>query len=265
MVKLDSRVVLVTGAAGGLGSAMCAGLASAGHLVIAGVRGEVASPLESIAEVGIGRIHKIQCDVANEEMCRSALDEIVRKFGGVDVLVNNAAVGMDAVRVRAGNKSLKFYDLDETLWQQMMDVNVVGTFRLTRLVLRHQLDRRWGRIINVTTNLTTMQKEGYSPYGPSKAAIEAASVIWSKELQGTGITVNVLTPGGPANTRVISFEDFPDRTLLVQPEAMVPPLLWLISPAADAVTGRRYLAKLWRRDLPSSEAEALAGGVAGWS
>lgn len=262
MTKSAGKVVLVTGGTGGLGAAMCKGLAEAGHRVVAGTRAEAIAPLHND---GAGQIQTIQCDLTDPRMCRAAVDHIVNVFGSIDVLVNNAAVGMDVARASTGNRRVPFYEAGESLWQSMMDVNVVATFRMAQLVLRHQLARGWGRIINVTTGLVTMQKEGYAPYGPSKAAVEAASVIWAKELKGTGVTVNVLTPGGPANTRAISSDDFPDRSVLIQPDAMVAPLLWLVSPAADTVTGRRYQAKLWRPELSVAEAEAAAGAAAGWA
>jgi 3-oxoacyl-[acyl-carrier protein] reductase len=147
----------------------------------------------------------------------------------------------------------------------VIDINLLGMFRMTKLVVPYQVARGWGRIINVTTGLTTMLKAGFSPYGPSKAAIEAASSIWSKELAGTGVTVNVLIPGGPADTRMIPHEDMSAREMLVRPEAMVPPLLWLVSNDADGVTGRRYQAKLWSSDAAVQEAEKVAGAKIAWA
>jgi len=179
--------------------------------------------------------------------------------------VNNAAIGMEVVTPNIHANPYKFYELDESFWRKVVDINLLGTFRMAKLVTPHQVGRRWGRIVNVTTSLTTMLKSGFSPYGPSKAGIEAASSIWSKELAGTGVTVNVLVPGGPADTRMIPQADIPDREKLVRPEAMVPPLLWLVSPAADAVTGRRYQAKLWRADIPANQAEQAAGAPAAWA
>src|SRR5262249_28065722 len=71
-------------------------------------------------------------------------------------------------------------------------------------------------------------------YGPSKAALEAATVIWAKDLAGTGVTVNALAPGGPANTRMIPATEVADRSTLIQPEAMIAPITWLMSPRSDA-------------------------------
>jgi NAD(P)-dependent dehydrogenase (short-subunit alcohol dehydrogenase family) len=97
----------------------------------------------------------------------------------------------------------------------------------------------WGRIVNVTTSLGTMLNAGSPTYGPSKAALEALSAIMAKDLDGTGVTVNVLVPG---NTPMISDEAGFDRAKLIQPTVMAPPLIWVVSDAASKVTGRRFLA-----------------------
>jgi NAD(P)-dependent dehydrogenase (short-subunit alcohol dehydrogenase family) len=109
-----------------------------------------------------------------------------------------------------------------------------------------------------------MVMDGFSPYGPSKAAFEAAIVIWARDLAGTDVTVNALLPGGPGNTRMIPLAEVPDRSTLVQPEVMAAPIRWLISTASDGVTGRRFIAKAWDSALPLAEAAKKAGASAGW-
>ena len=86
-----------------------------------------------------------------------------------------------------------------------------------------------------------MLNAGSPTYGPSKAALEALSAIMAKDLDGTGVTVNVLVPGGITNTPMVSDEAGFERAKLIQPEVMVPPLLWLVSDVAGKVTGRRFL------------------------
>ena len=98
-----------------------------------------------------------------------------------------------------------------------------------------------GRIINVTTSLGTMLNAGSPTYGPSKAAPEALSAIMAKDLDSTGVTINVFGAGRGHEYPVISDEAGFDRAKLIQPEVMVPPLLWLVSGAAGKVTGRRFL------------------------
>jgi 3-oxoacyl-[acyl-carrier protein] reductase len=121
----------------------------------------------------------------------------------------------------------------------------------------------FGRIVNITTSHFTMVMEGFSPYGPSKAGLEAATVIWAKDLAGTGVTVNALVPGGPANTRMIPLAEIADRSTLIQPEAMVEPITWLMSRAADGVSSRRIIAKNWNAQL-AREAPEQVGAPAGW-
>jgi len=134
---------------------------------------------------------------------------------------------------------------------------------MARAIAPVLVQQGWGRIVNVTTSHFTMVMDGFSPYGPSKAALEAATVIWAKDLANTGVTVNALVPGGPANTRMIPLSEVPDRSTLIQPDAMIAPICWLMSRASDGVTNRRIIAKEWNsavaRDTP-----AQVGAPAGW-
>ena len=111
------------------------------------------------------------------------------------------------------------------------------------------------------TSFYTMMMDGFSPYGPSKAALESATVIWSKDLAGTGVTVNALLPGRPANTHMIPQSEIPDRSTLIQPEVMIAPIVWLMSPRSNGVTGRRIIAKEW--DAERLHADKV-GSPAGW-
>ena len=131
-------------------------------------------------------------------------------------------------------------------------VNASAVFLLSRAVVKPMLERKWGRIINVTTSLGTMLHGGWTPYGPSKASAEALSAVMAADLEGTGVTVNVVIPGGTVNTPMIPKEAPFARDALLQPDIMLPPLLWLVSPAADHVTGKRFLGsagtrRTWRR------------------
>lgn len=261
------KTALITGAARGLGRAMALGLAKAGYAVAACDLPSSAAELTSLADAvrrDQGLLLPVHCDVTDIEQCHAAVEAARASFGAVDILVNDAGIGMESITRHVHNNPFKFFEIEESFWRRAFDINTLGTFRMAKLVVPGQIARGWGRIINVTTSLSTMLKAGFSPYGPSKAAIESASAIWSKELADTGVTVNVLVPGGSANTRMIPLEDVPVREQLVQPEAMVPPLLWLISAEADRVTGRRYQAKLWSADLPAEQAERLAGANVGW-
>jgi 3-oxoacyl-[acyl-carrier protein] reductase len=135
---------------------------------------------------------------------------------------------------------------------------------MAKAVAPHLVKQGWGRIVNITTSHFTMVMDGFSPYGPSKAAMEAASVIWSKDLAGTGVTVNALLPGGAANTRMIPQGDLVDRATLVQPEVMMAPIVWLMSTRSNGVTGRRIIAKEWDAARLASTPAADVGSPAGW-
>jgi NAD(P)-dependent dehydrogenase (short-subunit alcohol dehydrogenase family) len=110
-----------------------------------------------------------------------------------------------------------------------------------------------------------MLNAGNPTYGPSKAALEALGAIMAKDLDGTGVTVNALVPGGVTNTPMISDEAGFDRTKLIQPEVIVPPLLWLVSDAAEKVTGRRFLGIHWDPALPPEQAAERAGAPVAWT
>ncbi|HDQ0527096.1 TPA: SDR family oxidoreductase, partial [Escherichia coli] len=136
-------------------------------------------------------------------------------------------------------------------------------FLMARAALPHLLRAGWGRIINISMNHETMRRRGFSPYGPSKAALESATAIWAQDLAGSGITANTLLPGGATATGMIP-AGLPEEVLsqLLAPEVVVPPLLWLVSPAADAINGRRLDASRWDAGTPNAALDD-AGWVRG--
>ena len=134
---------------------------------------------------------------------------------------------------------------------------------MARAVAPHMLRAKWGRIITVTTSLGTMVRAGYLLYGASKAAAESATAIMAADLAGTGVTANVLVPGGVTNTPLVG-DDAGDRGKMLQPEIMVPPLLWLVSDAAAGVNARRFVAADWDPALPGVQAAEKAGVPIAW-
>lgn len=102
----------------------------------------------------------------------------------------------------------------------------------------------WVRIVNISMNHETMRLCGFSPYGPSKAVLESEAVIWSRDVDRTGVSVNALLPGGATLTLMIPDSvDTSFRAKLIEPDVIVPPLLWLCSPLSDGATGQRWLAR----------------------
>jgi NAD(P)-dependent dehydrogenase (short-subunit alcohol dehydrogenase family) len=262
------RVAIVTGAAGGIGRAMVQALLAAG-IRVAGVDRD-RQPLEALAasarEQGkADDLLTIQTDLTNDP----AVDEITKatrsRFGRIDILVNNAGIGPGSIRPDSWQRPLKFWEITPDQWRLFVAVHTAAPLALANAVVPEMMQQGWGRIVNVTTSLGTMLNAGSPTYGPSKAALEALSAIMAKDLDGAGVTVNVLVPGGVTNTPMISDEAGFERASLIQPEVMAPPLVWLVSDAAGKVTGRRFLAVHWDTGLPPEQAAEKAGAPVAWT
>ncbi len=142
----------------------------------------------------------------------------------------------------------------------VIDTNVNGPFLMARAAAPVMRAAGWGRIVNISMNRETMRRAGFSPYGPSKAALESETVIWAQDLAGSGVTVNALLPGGATLTGMIPQGVDPAlRAKLLDPGVIVPPLLWLASPASDGVTGMRFNAVLWPAGVDAAAAAEAAG------
>ena len=260
--------VIVTGGAGGLGRAMTLGLAKAGIRVAAAELASRKPAAEELMQLARSQgleeyVAVVDCDVTRFADCTAAVQKTVDRFGAVHGLVNNAGIGMqDIGPVQVGTRK-KFFEVDAAAWCRSIETNVCGPYHMAKAIAPALVAQGWGRIVNVTTSHFTMVMEGFSPYGPSKAALEAATVIWAKDLANTGVTVNALVPGGPANTRMIPLAEVPDRSTLIQPEVMIAPIRWLMSRQSDGVTNRRIIAKEWNGTLAGST-PAQVGAPAGW-
>ena len=186
-------------------------------------------------------------------------------------MINNAALTFTYSSPNRYKKdySNKFYELSDEVVQNVLDTNFIAADRMARLITPHLIKNKVGRLINVTTRLETMTKPGASPYGPSKAALENASEVWVKDLEGTGITVNIVNPGGAADTE--GFEISEDRELagkkvggMVAPYKMVAPVCWLMSEQASQITGMRFDAIHWDENRPPEEEAKRIGRPLGF-
>ncbi|HSZ67476.1 MAG TPA: SDR family oxidoreductase [Xanthobacteraceae bacterium] len=263
---LDGKVAIVTGAGRGLGRVMTLGLLAAGACV-AGVELDepVLEETQQLAEdAGASeRFLGIVADVTWNESGPKIVRACAERFSRLDVLINNAGVSTGTLRGE-GRPVGKLWEAAPEEFRRVIEVNVIAPFLMTRAALPTLIAQHWGRIINVTTSLDTMWRSFMQPYGGSKAANEAHLLAMAQELDGTGVTANVLVPGGAADTRLVSRAAAPDRSKLISPDVMVAPLLWLCSNASDGVTGQRFIGASWDKSLPPQEAAQKAGAPMAW-
>jgi NAD(P)-dependent dehydrogenase (short-subunit alcohol dehydrogenase family) len=260
---LQGRVAAVTGAASGMGRVMARALAAAGAKV-AGVDVDAAGLDRLGAEaVFAGGFLKVVTDVSKTAACRDAVKQVVGGLGALDILINCAGISMSSAAAQQEAR-IKFFEADAEGWQRILAINCVGAFLMARFAAEPMIERGWGRIINVTTSFDTMLAAGLSAYGASKAALEAMSVAWAKDLEGTGVTVNILVPGGPTDTPGFFPPGKPRPPVLLDPEIMGVPVVWLASPQSDGISACRFIARDWDRSLPPAEAAARVRAPAAW-
>jgi len=243
-VDLRERVAVVTGGGRGLGRAIALAYARAGaDVVITAARSP--EEAEEVAAAGAalpGTIEPLAADVT----VLADVDRVVARAlairGSIDVLVNNAARGMRFVNERFMTDPEPFWEADPEAWRLVMETNTVGVFLMTRAVVPHMRAAGRGSIINVTINHETMVRRGFSPYGPSKAALEAMTRVWAQELEGSGVHINMLAPGGATATGMVP-EDTPASIELLSPEIVVAPALHL---ALARQSGQRIVGTEWQ-------------------
>jgi len=270
---MEQRIAIVTGGLRGLGRAMTIGLAREGHKVVA--VGHIDSDIAEIeAAAGgklAGEILPLVADLRRSAECDRVVAMVQERLGTPQILVNNAGLTfttIDPARFRRPEPQ-KFWHVPDAIVRAVIETNYIAADQMARRVAPRMVEQGWGRIVNVTTKLDTMNRPHTSPYGASKAALEMATEVWAKEVEGTGLTINIVNPGAGANTpgmademRAMSREGRAPR--LVEPEEMVPPLLYVVSPEADTVNGWRFDANLWDTASPPAEAARRAGRLAGF-
>ncbi|MEC8959854.1 MAG: SDR family NAD(P)-dependent oxidoreductase [Chloroflexota bacterium] len=265
---LEGKIAIVTGAASprGLGRAMTEALVRAGARVsMMDINQQWLDESSNyMREIGGDDCVMTQIvDVTSITEAERSIEVTIEELGGLHILVNNAGIAPRNMLMGGGTKN-NFWEVSPQEWDRVVAVNSSGPFYMTRTAVPHMLAQGWGRVIGVTTSMNTMYREGGTPYGPSKAAHEALIAMASRELEGTGVTANVLVPGGMASTDLIPDDADHERANMIQPEVMQAPVVWLASDASDGINGQRFIGYYWNEELPLKERLEKAAAPAAW-
>ncbi|HEY3765839.1 MAG TPA: SDR family oxidoreductase [Gaiellales bacterium] len=241
MAELRGVRVLVTGATSGLGAAMAAALTAAGARVMVTGR-DAARAATAARQLGSTAIAS-ELDVRDEGSVAACVARAERAWGGIDMLVNNAGIGMRTVNPRFLSDPQPFWEVVPAGFRDVVDTKVVGCFLMARAVVPLMLRQGGGRVVNISMNERTMVRRGFVPYGPAGAGVEALSRVMAADLAGTAVTVNMLLPGGATATGMVPDEaPAESRAALLEPAVMGPPIVWLASEQAAGVHDRRIVA-----------------------
>ena len=232
-----NQVAIVTGASRGIGAAVAQRLARDGFAVAINYASGSTQADALVAELtpAGAKAIAVQADVANAEEVRRMFDAVEKQLGQVDVLVNNAGV----------LKTVPLAEHSDALYDQSFDINVRGTFN----TLREAATRlnEGGRIVNFSSTTLALNMPGYAIYNATKAAVEAFTHVFAKELRGRNITVNAVAPGpiatslfldGKTDEQIQTFAKMPPLQRLGQPEDIASVVSFLAGPDAGWVNGQ---------------------------
>ena len=264
-----THVAIIIGGSRGLGRATTLGLAREGYAVVAvsHIGADIAQLASEFVDTPLAeRVVPILADLRQPAECDRVMAAAWGHFGAVHILIHNAGLTFTYIwpDLYRRPSAQQFWEATDEIVENVIDTNYVAADQMFRRVAPHMVRQRWGRIVNVTTKLDTMNCSTSSIYGASKAALEMATEFSAKSTTGTGLTINIVNPGAGADTPGMA-EEIRDASRkgriapLLEPVQMLPPLLWLISPDANNVNGYRFDANLWDSELPPAEAARRAG------
>ncbi len=242
MAQLRGTRVLVTGGTSGLGWAMANALAQAGARVVVTSR-DARRAQAAAAELGAGAMG-VELDVRDAGSVSAAVDSAYGMLDGLDVLVNNAGIGMRTVNPRFLTEPQPFWEVSAAGFRDVLETKATGTFLVAVAVVPRMLGAGGGRVVTISMSEQTMTRRGFVPYGPSGAAVEALARVMAADLVDTPVAANILLPGGATATGMVP-DDLPDelRANLLDPAIMGPPIVWLASPHAVGVHDERIVAR----------------------
>ncbi len=241
MGELSDKRILVTGGTSGLGLAMASALVRAGARVAITSRRR-ARAQEVATRLGAGATG-LELDVSQATSVQLGIEEAYGRFGDLDMLVNNAGLGMRTVNPRFMTHPKPFWEVSPQGFNDVLDSKVTGAFLVARAVVPRMLEAGAGRVVTISMNEATMVRRGFVPYGPSGAAVEAFARVMAADLEGTPVAANILLPGGATHTGMIPDDVSAEvRARLLDPAVMGPPIVWLASPEAAGVHDQRIVA-----------------------
>jgi len=187
MERLSGRVALVTGGSRGIGAAVAKRLAAEGASVAINYAGRADAAAEVVAaiEAAGGTAAAFQADVSEAAACAALVDDVVSRFGRIDVLVNNAGITRDGLLVRMSDHD----------WRAVIDTNLSGAFYLSRAVGKLMMKQRWGSIVNMASVVGMMGNAGQANYAAAKAGLIGLTKSVARELAGRGVRANAVAPG----------------------------------------------------------------------
>ena len=262
MTDLGGTRALVTGATSGLGLAMAKALVDAGARVAITSRD---AERAASAAAGLGpTVLGLALDVRDERAVAAGVLEVWDRLGGIDLLVNNAGIGMRTVNPRFLSDPQPFWEVSPNGFRVVLETKATGCFLTARAIVPLMLEQGGGRIVTISMSESTMVRRGFVPYGPSGAAVEALSRVMAADVAGTPVTVNLLLPGGATDTGMVP-EDTPaaTRERLLDPAIMGPPIVWLASPAAAGVHDERIVAAEFEQWLAGHQSAGNANRARG--
>jgi len=238
LFRLDERVALVTGGSKGLGKAMARGLAEAGADVVISSRheNELRPALDEVLRDTGRRGLYVVADMSRRDDVQRLARTALEKMGGVDILINNAGT----------NRPQAIDAITDKDWDEVVEINLTSVMALTRALVPHMKQKRWGRIIHISSVMGFTSKEGRNVYSATKSALLGLARASALDLGRYGITVNCIAPGPfltdlPAHLLSDAEKQlFADRTAVgrwADPKELVGPALLMASDAGSYVTG----------------------------
>lgn len=234
MFRLDGKVALITGAAGGLGNKIARTLHAQGATLALTDRN--LEPMEKLkAELG-ERVECFVADLSNSEAINNLIKEVEGKFGQIDILINNAGLTRDNLFMRMSDEE----------WQLVLDVNLTAGFKLAKAVIRGMMKRRYGRIVGIASVVGVMGNAGQANYSASKAGMIAMNKCLAQEVGSRGITVNSVAPGFirtpmtdvlPEDVKAALLKKIPEAKL-GEAQDIANAVAFLVSDEAQYITGQ---------------------------